>query len=176
VGDRPDEPTARPALDDEPRTAAPAARAPASNGRRGPSTGRPDGGRDTGPGLFADIAARIGFRAFIRRHRTLELFYRAGVAVLGVAIMLTGFALIPLPGPGWLIVFAGLALLATEFAWAERLLRFARAKWRAWTQWMLRQSLVVRGLVTLLGLGVVAGVLLLYVRLQGVPGWVPVIG
>jgi uncharacterized protein (TIGR02611 family) len=98
------------------------------------------------------------------------------VAVLGVAIIITGFALIPLPGPGWLIVFAGLALLATEFAWAERLLNFARAKWRAWTQWMLRQSLVVRGLVTLLGLGVVAGVLGLYVQVQGVPGWVPVIG
>jgi uncharacterized protein (TIGR02611 family) len=158
VPDGPDERTTRPALDDEP----------------GDAPG-PDPGRDNEPGLLDDIADRLGFRAFIRRHRTLHLVYRAGVAVLGVAIMLTGFALIPLPGPGWLIVFAGLALLATEFTWAERLLHFARAKWRAWTHWMLRQSLLVRGLVTLLGLGVVAGVLLLYVRVQGVPDWVPVI-
>lgn len=132
--------------------------------------------RENEPGLLDEIADRFGFRVFIRRHRTLEMVYRAVVAVLGVAIVVTGFALIPLPGPGWLIVFAGLALLATEFAWAERLLNYGRAQWRAWTQWMMRQSLVLRGLVTLLGLAVVAGVLGLYVQLQGVPGWVPVIG
>jgi uncharacterized protein (TIGR02611 family) len=128
------------------------------------------------PGLFDDLADRLRFRAFIRRHRSLNVAYRAVVAVLGAAIMVTGFALIPLPGPGWLIVFAGLALLATEFAWAERLLQYGRGKLQAWTQWMLRQSLAVRGLVTLLGLGVVVGVIGLLVRVQGVPGWLPVVG
>jgi uncharacterized protein (TIGR02611 family) len=34
--------------------------------------------------------------------------------------------LIPYPGPGWLVVFAGLALLATEFERAQRVLTFAR--------------------------------------------------
>ncbi len=32
-----------------------------------------------------------------------------------------GVRLVPLPGPGWLIVFLGLAILGTEFAWARRL-------------------------------------------------------
>ena len=34
----------------------------------------------------------------------------------------SGSILVPLPGPGWLIVFAGLAILATEYVWAQRLL------------------------------------------------------
>jgi len=128
------------------------------------------------PGLLDDVADRLHFRAFLRRHKGLEIVYRALVAVLGGAIMLTGFVLIPLPGPGWLIVFAGLALLATEFAWAERLLHYGREKFRAWTAWVLRQSLAVRALLGLVGLLFVAGAVGLYVEVQGVPGWVPFIG
>jgi len=45
--------------------------------------------------------------------------------------MLLGLALVPLPGPGWLIVFLGLGIMATEFAWAERLLDFGRRTLRA---------------------------------------------
>ena len=112
-------------------------------------------------------------RLFLARHRTLELAYRIVVAVVGTAIVVTGFALIPLPGPGWLIVFAGLALLATEFVWAERLLRFARSKVQGWTTWVLRQSLLVRGLIGLVGVGAVLAAFWAYVALQGVPGWLP---
>ena len=112
-------------------------------------------------------------RLFVARHRTLDLAYRILVAVVGTAIVVSGFALIPLPGPGWLIVFAGLALLATEFAWAERLLRFARDKVQGWTNWVLRQSLLVRGLIGLVGLGAVVVAVWTYVALQGVPGWLP---
>jgi uncharacterized protein (TIGR02611 family) len=56
---------------------------------------------------------------------------RAGVTVVGFALILAGIVLIPLPGPGWLIVFAGLAVLATEYAWAERALNAARTKAKA---------------------------------------------
>ncbi len=185
--DGPDERAVRPALHDQSSGTGTGACAPsaetsfAAAGAPGPGAGPPRQGsaagrRATAPGLFDDLADRLRFRAFIRRHRSLNVAYRAVVAVLGAAIMVTGFALIPLPGPGWLIVFAGLALLATEFAWAERLLHYGRGKLQAWTHWMLRQSLAVRGLVTLLGLGVVVGVIGLLVRVQGVPGWLPVVG
>lgn len=43
------------------------------------------------------------------------------VGVVGTVVTVVGIVLIPLPGPGWLIVFAGLALLASEFAVAARL-------------------------------------------------------
>ncbi len=55
-----------------------------------------------------------------------------------------GIIAIPYPGPGWLIVFAGLAILATEFAWAQRLLGYARGKYDAWAAWLRRQHVVVR--------------------------------
>src|SRR5256885_16319806 len=53
---------------------------------------------------------------------------RTAVTVVGFAVVLIGVALIPLPGPGWLIVFGGLAILATEYVWAQRLLNYAKRK------------------------------------------------
>ncbi len=50
---------------------------------------------------------------------------RAVVAVLGVALLLIGIALLVLPGPGFLLIAAALALLATQFDWAKRPLDYA---------------------------------------------------
>ncbi len=83
--------------------------------------------------------------------------------------MLLGLFLIPFPGPGWLVVFVGLGILASEFAWAERLLDFAKAKVRGWTAWVGRQSRLVRGLLGLAALTLVGGLAWGYVAWQGVP-------
>jgi hypothetical protein len=48
------------------------------------------------------------------------------VAVLGGTVLLLGLALLVLPGPGLLIIAAGLAILASEFLWAKHALRKAR--------------------------------------------------
>jgi ABC-type Na+ efflux pump permease subunit len=48
------------------------------------------------------------------------------VAVIGGTILLIGVALIVLPGPAFIVIPIGLAILATEFAWAQKAL--ARAK------------------------------------------------
>jgi uncharacterized protein (TIGR02611 family) len=125
--------------------------------------------------LLREVQTRLGFRAFFAKHPWLDLAYRVAVGVVGAAVVVLGFVLIPLPGPGWLIVFAGLAILATEFVWAERLLRFGRTKFHAWTEWVKQQSLVVRLLLGLVGLAFVAGALLVYARLYGVPGWIPLL-
>ncbi|SRR2546426_4423857 len=53
---------------------------------------------------------------------------RIAVTVVGFAVVLIGIILIPLPGPGWAIVFGGLAILATEYVWAQRLLNYAKRK------------------------------------------------
>jgi uncharacterized protein (TIGR02611 family) len=118
---------------------------------------------------------RHPFRQFFARHRTLDLTYRIVVAAIGTAVVIGGIALIPLPGPGWLIVFGGLAILATEFEWAGRLLDFARRKVRGWTHWVGRQSLLVRGLIGLVGLLFVGGLMWAYVAVQGVPTWLPLL-
>ena len=48
------------------------------------------------------------------------------VALVGGTVVLVGIALLVLPGPGLLIVAAGIAILATEFLWARRALRNAK--------------------------------------------------
>jgi len=134
-----------------------------------PEQEEPDGS------VLDEVAERLGFRAFFAKHAWLDVTYRVVVGVLGGAIVVLGFILIPLPGPGWLIVFAGLALLSTEFAWAERLLNYARGKVHGWTQWVTHQSLLVRGLIGLAGLLFVAGMVLTYDVVIGVPSWVPML-
>ena len=53
---------------------------------------------------------------------------RSVVAVVGGLLTLTGIALLVLPGPGFVLVAAGLAVLATQFAWARRPLDYATNK------------------------------------------------
>ena len=48
------------------------------------------------------------------------------VAVIGVTILLIGAAMVVLPGPAFIVIPIGLAILATEFAWARRVIRRAR--------------------------------------------------
>jgi hypothetical protein len=44
------------------------------------------------------------------------------VAVVGGTVLVFGIALIVLPGPAVVVIPAGLAILASEFLWARRLL------------------------------------------------------
>ena len=48
------------------------------------------------------------------------------VGVVGGLVTLLGVVALIAPGPGWLIIFTGLGILATEFAWAARALTKAR--------------------------------------------------
>ncbi len=125
---------------------------------------------DDEPGLLDEVADKLGFRARLKRNPALALAYRIGVAVVGTAIIVVGLALVPLPGPGWLVVFLGLGILATEFSWAERLLDFGRRTLRSWLRWLARQNLAVRALVSLATLAFVVGVVGLTLQLSvGLP-------
>jgi uncharacterized protein (TIGR02611 family) len=101
-----------------------------------------------------------------------RLVYRASVAVVGLAVAAGGLVLVPLPGPGWIIVFVGLAILASEFAWAQRLLDYVRDRVRAWTGWVMHRPIWVRVAIPLVTVGFVATATYLLIRLQGVPPWV----
>ncbi len=76
------------------------------------------------------------------------------IGIVGGLVVLIGLILVPYPGPGWLVVFGGLAILATEFEFAARVLEFAKGKYDAWVAWLKRQPLFIRDLV-LLGTGLV---------------------
>ena len=53
---------------------------------------------------------------------------RAAVATLGAILLVAGALLLVLPGPGLLVMVAGLAVLGTEFAWARRAMHATRAR------------------------------------------------
>lgn len=65
---------------------------------------------------------------FIKARRSLHLSWRVGVFVVGLAVIGAGVAMLVLPGPGWVAIFAGLAIWATEFAWAHLVLRWTKRK------------------------------------------------
>lgn len=54
------------------------------------------------------------------------IFKRVLVGVVGGLITLIGVVALVAPGPGWLIIFTGLGILASEFAWAARVLTTAK--------------------------------------------------
>ena len=51
---------------------------------------------------------------------------RVLVGVVGGVVTLVGVVALVAPGPGWLIIFAGLGILATEFAWAGEVMLKAK--------------------------------------------------
>ncbi|MTD17432.1 hypothetical protein GIS00_26215 [Nakamurella sp. YIM 132087] len=53
---------------------------------------------------------------------------RTVIAVLGGVLTLVGIALLVLPGPGFLLIAAGLAVLGTQFEWAHKPLEYAKVK------------------------------------------------
>jgi tellurite resistance protein TerC len=60
----------------------------------------------------------------------LRPLWRLIVLVVGSTVVLVGIAMLVLPGPAIVVIPAGLAILATEFAWAARLLHHAKERIR----------------------------------------------
>ena len=66
------------------------------------------------------------FRDWIKKTVIGRLVWRIIIGVIGGAITVTGAIALVGPGPGILIVLAGLGILATEFAWAARVMVHTR--------------------------------------------------
>ncbi len=113
------------------------------------------------------------WRRRIAARRSTNHAYRVAVGLVGGLVVAFGLATIPLPGPGWLTVIAGLVVLASEFTWAERLLEYTRERVSRWTDWVGVQPVWVRVLLGLATAAFVYGVLVLTLHVFGVPGWVP---
>lgn len=73
------------------------------------------------------------------------------VFMIGFAVVAAGLAMLVLPGPGWAAIFLGFAILATEFAFAEKVrdwlvdqlhkfIRYAKKKWHTITRKIRRKS------------------------------------
>ncbi|MBY4572330.1 TIGR02611 family protein [Gordonia paraffinivorans] len=98
--------------------------------------------------------------------------YRVAVAVVGTVVLACGIVAIPYPGPGWLIVFLGLGILASEFAWAHGLLTFVRRQYDRWMDWISRQHWSVQSIFWIGTCAVVLVTLWLLNAIYTVAGWV----
>ncbi len=84
--------------------------------------------RDTAA-LVSPLAEELGDLAVL----TYQNLKKLVILVLGISVLLVGVAMIVLPGPAILVMPAGLAILATQFAWARLLLRKMKKKARELT-------------------------------------------
>ena len=57
------------------------------------------------------------------------------VFVLGMSVLIVGIAMIILPGPATVVIPAGLAILATEFVWAQRWLVYLKRRAQEVADW-----------------------------------------
>ena len=117
---------------------------------------------------------RWEWRRKIRADPRKALIYRIGVGIVGGLLLilapLTGW----LPGPGGIPLFiAGLAVLASEFEWAQRLLLWVKERVRRLTNWTGRQPRWLKALGTLALVVCVLVVVWGYLAVLGVPGWLP---
>ncbi|MEV7149616.1 TIGR02611 family protein [Streptomyces sp. NPDC093084] len=124
----------------------------------------------TGPGGARDERG-LGSRApeFVRARRVLHLSWQVGVFALGLAVVVVGIVLLPLPGPGWVIIFGGMAIWATEFVWAQLVLRWTKRKVTEAAQKALDPKVRRRNItLTVIGLVVVAGLAGVYLSRFGI--------
>ena len=76
----------------------------------------PDPSREAEPKLVAQVRARR------EEFQTRGRVYRGAFVVAGFILVLSGMAMLVLPGPAFVVIPIGLAILSLEFAWAESLL------------------------------------------------------
>ncbi|MER5177826.1 TIGR02611 family protein [Streptomyces sp. NPDC002896] len=94
---------------------------------------------------------------FIKARRALHLSWQVGVFVVGLAVVVAGVVMLPLPGPGWLVIFGGMAVWATEFVWAQLVLRWTKRKVTEAAQRALDPSVRRRNIIlTTVGLVIIA--------------------
>ena len=107
----------------------------------------------------AVIRAWARWRDNLRDRPVFDFAYRVAVGVVGLTVLLVGIVAIPYPGPGWAILFLGLAILATEFYWAHRTLTFTRDRYDSVMGWFGNQGRWVQALGAVLTATVVVATL-----------------
>ncbi len=126
------------------------------------------------PNLLIDAAEdRWVWRARIKSRPASRRLYRLAVFGVGLVIVLVGLALVPLPGPGWAIVFLGIAIWASEFEKAQQLLEWGKGVLSRWNTWVLAQAWYVKVGVALATMALVGLVFWGLFVLGGVPTWLP---
>ena len=113
-------------------------------------------------------------RLWARRRRTTHVMWRAGVLIVGMSVLMAGVAMLVLPGPGWAAIILGLVILASEYAWARRVLEPVKRWARRAADLALDPRRRRRNLVIVAVVGAVAAIAgVWYLRTYGLT-WAPV--
>lgn len=100
---------------------------------------------------------------FIKSRRLLHLSWQVLVFVIGLAVVVAGIIMLPLPGPGWVVIFGGMAIWATEFVWAQLVLRWTKRKVTEAAQRALDPKVRRRNIIlTSIGLVIIGAILGVY--------------
>jgi uncharacterized protein (TIGR02611 family) len=99
------------------------------------------------------------WRDTLRDRPGANVTYRIVVGVVGTVVLVVGIIAIPYPGPGWAIVFLGLAILATEFEWARHALTWTKERYDRVMDWFKGQGLWVQALGALFTFAIVVATL-----------------
>lgn len=138
---------------------------------------RPEGTRDKHgdtPIVLDASDDRWEWRRRIRANPRKHRIYRAAVGFVGVLLIALAGLTGPLPGPGGIPLFLlGLAVLASEFEWAQSVLAWAKENARDLAHWTGRQPVWMRFLGGVLTAACVVGAIWLSLTIFGVPGWAP---
>lgn len=110
----------------------------------------------------------------LHRNRAMSATTKIVVTLIGTAVLIAGLVMMVAPGPGILGIVAGLAILSTEWEWADRWLVAARRKLEeardkaaAMDPAVRRRRLLLIGGLAVLVLGAVAA----YVAISDWPRW-----
>ena len=76
---------------------------------------------DEAAGVSQRLRRRVNsVRLWFHARRGGAQIWRVGVALVELVVVVVGIVLLAAPGPGWLVIFLGLGIWATEFAWQSR--------------------------------------------------------
>jgi uncharacterized protein (TIGR02611 family) len=113
------------------------------------------------------------WRRRLRMNPTTRPALRVTVGLVGLVLIGGGLLLVPLPGPGWLIVILGIAVWASEFEPASNLLDFVKVRVRRWEQWVRVQPPWVQALVGLVTFVFVMTIIWSALKVTGLPSFLP---
>lgn len=106
----------------------------------------------------------------------MRVLRKSAVTIVGAALLAVGLAMMVLPGPGILVIVAGLAVLATEYVWAQSLLNRAKNQAEKVQEAAVASRWRTAGTV-LFALGMLGlGIAMLVARDVDLPFWGPVTG
>lgn len=150
--------------------AAPTTRDPSSRATRPQHAGEAGPAPVDAPTARAEAPDRFAWRSRIRRNPGALFWYRIGVGIVGGLLMLAAALTGWLPGPGGIPLFLlGLAVWASEFVWAKRLMDWFIGLFAWFGRIDPRTKKVLVGAVILAAIGTWYGV----AAVAGLPEWLP---